>query len=76
MHNKEIYGGRNLEDIFAIATYDYWQYGIACDGLRLRRSVCYGNGLEVSNLTDTGSANSMVSAPIYLISIVPRCVSA
>jgi hypothetical protein len=25
----DIAGGRSLEDIFAIATYDYWQYGIA-----------------------------------------------
>ena len=24
----DIAGGRRLEDIFAIATYDYWQYGI------------------------------------------------
>ena len=24
----DISGGRSLEDIFAIATYDYWQYGI------------------------------------------------
>ena len=24
----DIAGGRSLEDIFAIATYDYWQYGI------------------------------------------------
>ena len=25
----DIAGGRSLEDIFSIATYDYWQYGIA-----------------------------------------------
>ena len=24
----DIAGGRSIEDIFAIATYDYWQYGI------------------------------------------------
>lgn len=24
----DIAGGRRLEDIFAVATYDYWQYGI------------------------------------------------
>ena len=25
---EDIAGGRSIEDIFAIATYDYWQYGI------------------------------------------------
>ena len=24
----DLTGGRSIEDIFAIATYDYWQYGI------------------------------------------------
>jgi len=24
----DIAGGRSIEDMFAIATYDYWQYGI------------------------------------------------